>query len=319
MRTPALTVLKLSATAFFWGGTFVAGKWAVREAPPFSVALLRFAGAAVVLFGVLAWKTGKAAPPARLPFPRGAAQWAGLLSLGLTGMFLYNFFFLKGLSLTTAANGSLIVSLNPLITALLSAALLKERIRPARWLGLLTALAGVGVVVTDGDPASITRRPLNPGDLLLLGAPLMWAFYTVIGKKVLERIPPLAATAYAALFGTLLLLPAAAVEAPLHRTVSGLTPWGWLSVLQLALLGTVVGFVWWYDGVAELGAARAAVFVYLVPLFGVLLASLVLSEPVGPAKIAGGLLIVGGVYAGTLGEPGKAPGGVLPGAGRPPT
>jgi len=90
-------------------------------------------------------------------------------------------------------------------------------------------------------------------------------------------------------------------------------------VLQLALLGTVVGFVWWYDGVAELGSARAAVFVYLVPLFGVLLASLVLSEPVGPAKIAVGLLIVGGVYAGTLGEPGKAPGGVLPGAGRPPT
>jgi drug/metabolite transporter (DMT)-like permease len=168
MRTPALTVLKLSATAFFWGGTFVAGKWAVREAPPFSVALLRFAGAAVFLFGVLAWKTGRPRPP-RDSLPRGAAQWAGLLSLGLTGMFLYNFFFLKGLSLTTAANGSLIVSLNPLITALLSAALLKERIRPARWLGLLTALAGVGVVVTDGGPGVAHEAPPNPGDLLLLG------------------------------------------------------------------------------------------------------------------------------------------------------
>ncbi len=319
MRTPAITTLKLATTAFFWGGTFMAGKWAVREAPPFSVAFLRFAAAAAVLFAVLAWKAGKAAPPAKLPFPRGAAQWAGLFSLGLTGMFLYNFFFLKGLSLTTAANGSLIVSLNPLITALLSAALLKERIRPARWLGLLLALAGVGVVVTDGDPASLMTRPPNPGDLLLLGAPLMWAFYTVVGKKVLERVPPLAATAYAALFGTLLLLPAAALEAPLSQTVSGLTLWGWLSVLQLALLGTVVGFVWWYDGVAELGAARAAVFVYLVPLFGVLLASLVLSEPVGPAKITGGLLILGGVYAGTLADRPEAPGSALPGAGSPPT
>ena len=91
-------------------------------------------------------------------------------------------------------------------------------------------------------------------------------------------LPPLVATAYASLFGTVLLLPAAALEGSLLSGVHRLTVYGWISVLQLALLGTVVGFVWWYEGVERLGASRAAVFVNLVPLFGVLLSALILSE-----------------------------------------
>ena len=307
MAGSRFTVLKLLATTFFWGGTFVAGKWAVREAPSFSVAFLRFATATAVLFAVIAWNSRKATQRGRFPVPEGSDQWAVLFFLGLTGVFLYNFFFLKGLSLTTAANGSLIVSLNPLLTALLSAAVLKERIPPVRWAGLLLSLIGVGVVMTNGSFEALRSRSINPGDLLLLGAPLMWALYTVLGKRVLERLPPLTATAYASLFGTLLLFPAALLEAPPSETISGLSLWGWLSVLQLALLGTVVGFVWWYQGVADLGASRAAIFIYLVPLFGVLLSSLVLSETIGPARIAGGLLIVGGVSAGTLGKSGRSP------------
>ncbi|MEW6719685.1 MAG: DMT family transporter, partial [Thermodesulfobacteriota bacterium] len=274
--------------------------WAVGEAPPFTVALLRFAIAALVLFILIAWTVRRGGSPECARLPRGAGQWIGLLSLGLTGVFLYNFFFLKGLSFTTATNGSLIVALNPLITAVLSALLLTERIGPARWLGLLVALSGVAVVVSNGSFEALRSLSLNPGDLLLLGAPLMWALYTVLGKKVLARLPPLTATAYAALFGALLLLPAALLEGPLQETAGGLTRWGWLSVLQLSLLGTVAGFVWWYDAVAEMGASRAAAFVYLVPLFGVILSHFILSEAVGAARIVGGALIVAGVYAGSL-------------------
>ena len=72
-------------------------------------------------------------------------------------------------------------------------------------------------------------------------------------------------------------------------------------MLQLALLGTVVGFVWWYEGVEMLGASRAAVFVNLVPLFGVLLSALILSESLEVSQLAGGILVVFGVGIGTLG------------------
>jgi drug/metabolite transporter (DMT)-like permease len=289
--------MKLVLTTFFWGGTFVAGKWAVGEAPPFFVAFLRFAIASAVLWALVA-RRGRGSG-GRFPRPEGGARWAGLFSLGLTGVFLYNFVFLTGLSWTSATNGSLIVALNPLLTTVLSALWLKERVRPLQAAGLLLALLGVGVVVTNGSLEVLRRLTFNPGDLLMLGAPLAWALYTIFGKKVLAWFDPLPATAYAALIGTLLLLPAAAIEGSLLTGATRLSAYGWMSVLQLALLGTVVGFVWWYDGVAELGAARASVFVNLVPIFGVLLSALILSERVTVSQLAGGILVVVGVGIGT--------------------
>ena len=284
---------------FFWGGTFVAGKWAVGEVPPFFVAALRFAIASVLLWALVAWRFRVRGD--RFPVPAGWAQWTGLFSLGLTGVFLYNFVFLTGLSWTSATNGSLIVAFNPMLTAVLSALWLKERFRSVQAGGLLLALLGVGVVITRGSIAVMRSLSFNPGDLLMLGAPLAWALYTILGKKVLACFPPLVATAYAALFGTLLLLPAAALEGSLLSGVHRLTVYGWISVLQLALLGTVAGFVWWYEGVELLGASRAAVFVNLVPLFGVLLSALILSESLEVSQLAGGILVVLGVGIGTLG------------------
>jgi drug/metabolite transporter (DMT)-like permease len=291
--------IKLVLTTFFWGGTFVAGKWAVGEAPPFFVATLRFAIASVVLWALVAWR-GRGSGE-RCPLPEGGAQWAGLFSLGLTGVFLYNFVFLTGLSWTSATNGSLIVAFNPLLTAVLSAWWLKERVRPVQAGGILLALLGVGVVITRGSIEVIRSLSFNHGDVLMLGAPLAWALYTIAGKKVLRTFPPLVATAYASLFGTLLLLPAAALEGSLFSGVYHLTAYGWISVFQLALLGTVVGFVWWYEGVELLGASRAAVFVNLVPIFGVLLSALILSESLVVSQLAGGILVVLGVGIGTLG------------------
>ena len=291
--------IKLVMTMFFWGGTFVAGKWAVGEAPPFFVAFLRFAIASLVLWALVAWRGRGSDETFRLP--EGGAQWAGLFSLGLTGVFLYNFVFLTGLSWTSATNGSLIVAFNPLLTAVLSAWWLKERVHPVQAGGFLLALLGVGVVITRGSITVIRSLSFNPGDLLMLGAPVAWALYTIAGKRVLRCFSPLVATAYASLFGTLLLLPAAALEGSLLSGVHRLTVYGWISVLQLALLGTVVGFVWWYEGVEMLGASRAAVFVNLVPVFGVLLSALILSESLVVSQLAGGILVVLGVAIGTLG------------------
>jgi len=289
---------KLVLTTFFWGGTFVAARFAVHEVPPFFAAGCRFAIAAAVLLALVAWQARKKGEA--FPLPRSLSEVLAVSSLGLTGIFCYNAFFFSGLRLTGAANGSLIVAINPLLTAVLSAWWLRERIRPLQAVGLSISLVGVGVIVSRGDLSVFHTLTFNRGDLLLLGAPLSWAVYSVLGKRAMGTFSPLVATAYAALSGVLLLIPAAALEA-----LSGAGPYRfsilwWLAILQLALLGTVVGFVWWYEGIKALGASRAALFVNLVPVFGTLLAALMLGERLGWPQLWGGMLVIAGVFGGTV-------------------
>jgi drug/metabolite transporter (DMT)-like permease len=285
-------------TTFFWGGTFVAARYAVGEAPPFFAASCRFIVASVVLVSLTAWYAHR--DKVGFPMPQNLRQLAGLFCLGLTGVFLYNAIFFTGLKLTTATNGALIVSINPIITAVLSALWLREKVSLTQAGGLLLSLLGVAIVIAKGSLGVIANLSFNRGDLIMLGAPLCWAIYSMLGKKLLSSFTPLAATAYASVFGALLLTPAAFLE---HASLGGATPgfsWlGWLAILQLALLGTVVGFVWWYQGVQQIGTARAAAFVNLVPLFGALQAALFLGERLIAAQLCGGLLVVLGVYWGS--------------------
>ena len=302
--------LKLVLTTFFWGGTFVAARYAVGEAPPFFAASCRFMIASLVLIPLVAWQSRSEGRG--FPMPANARQLAGLFSLGLTGVFLYNAVFFTGLKLTSASNGALIVAINPLLTAVLSAIWLRERVGLTQAAGLMLSLFGVTVVIARGSLSVVTSLSFNKGDLIMVGAPLCWALYSILGKKALARFTPLAATAYASLFGAALLVPAALLE---HAAAGGPLPgfsWlGWLAILQLALLGTVIGFVWWYQGVQQIGTARAAVFVNLVPVFGAVLAALILGERLVAAQLWGGLLVIVGVYWGSrqptrLGTPAEA-------------
>jgi drug/metabolite transporter (DMT)-like permease len=290
--------LKLVLTTFFWGGTFVAARFAVGEAPPFFAASCRFLIASICLVSLTAWQSHR--EQKSLPVPRSFRQGAGLFSLGLTGIFLYNAIFFTSLKMTTATNGALIVAVNPLLTAVLSALWLREKVSPAQAVGLVISLAGVAVVIAKGSLSVLTQLSFNRGDLIMLGAPLCWALYSILGKKVLSNFTPLAATAYASVFGAALLVPAALIE---HAALGGGWPHfsllGWVAVLQLALLGTVIGFVWWYQGVKTIGTARAAAFVNLVPVFGALLAVLFLGERMLAAQLWGGVLVVLGVYFGS--------------------
>lgn len=291
-----LLYIKLILTMFFWGGTFVAARFAVGEAPPFFIAAIRYVIATLVLFGILVgqeWNSGR-----RFPFPSGPRQWGALFVLGAVGIFLYNAAFFVGLRFTTASNGSLIVAINPLMTALLSAIWLKDVVRGRQIVGFALSLVGVLIVVSRGSLEALRHLSFNPGDLLLLAAPVTWAVYSVMGKRVLDWCSPLTATAWASLFGALLLATCACFERTGGWPGSALSIWGWIAVLQLALLGTVVGFVWWYEAVREIGAARSSLFVNLVPVFGVVLASLFLRENLFASQLAGGILVVAGVSLG---------------------
>nr|WP_223827311.1 DMT family transporter [Undibacterium oligocarboniphilum] len=282
--------MKLVAVALFWGGTFIAGRLVAQQIPHMIAAALRFAVACALLLP-LAWKLEGGLPKLT------RSQMQATFALGATGIFLYNICFFSALERMPAGRTALFVALNPIVTALALAALFGERLGARRWAGIALAFTGAAIVITRGDLAGALHdisQSVGRGELFMLCAVCAWAAYTIIGKHALKGLSPIAATTYAALWGLLLLSCGALLELPQFH-------WqqlGWqtgTALIYLGAFGTVIGFIWYYEGVKAIGPARTAVFNNLVPVFGISLGALLLGEPVLWSMLVGGLLVIAGV------------------------
>ncbi|MBC3807205.1 DMT family transporter [Undibacterium seohonense] len=289
-QAPLSVYAKLVCVALFWGGTFIAGRIVSTEIPHMIAAAGRFLVACVFLL-LLAWRVEGGLPKL------SRQQLQATFGLGATGIFLYNICFLAALERMPAGRSALFVSLSPIVTALSMAILFRERLGAIKWLGIAIAFLGAAVVITRGDLFSVVHdisSSMGAGELFMLGAVGSWTAYTILGKHALKGLSPIAATTYASLWGLALLCMGAVNQLPLLDT-SKLT-WQVVSaIVFLGIFGTVIGFVWYYEGVKAIGPARTAVFNNLVPVFGVTLSSLMLKEPVLISMIVGGLLVIAGV------------------------
>lgn len=285
-RASAVLYFKLVLTAFFWGGTFVAGRIIAREASSFSAAFLRFLVASLFLCG-FALRTHRTIP---LPERR---HLIALLVLGLTGVFSYNYFFFSGLQLIPANRASLIIATNPVFIALASAILFGERLRPINGLGILISVAGAALVVAKGDPALLLVG-FGRGELFILGCVASWGAYSLVGKSVMRTLSPLLAVTYACVIGMALLAVPAFSEGVI-AAIPTYSPAIWCAIVYLGLFGSAVGFIWYYEGVRAIGPSRAGVFINFVPLTAVVLAYLLLDEPIDLSLMIGAGLVATGV------------------------
>jgi len=284
----AKTYVKLCLTALFWGGAFIAGKYVSAHLGPYSIAFLRFAVAAALLLGLTRWKEGR--------WPRlNAIQIAAMALLGATGIFAYNVMFFKGLRLIEAGRASLIIATTPAFIALSSALFLRERLGPIRIAGIFLSVAGAAVVVSRGHLQWGSGDVLGVGELLILGCVFSWVAYSLIGKAAMRTVSPLVAVTYSVVIGTAALFVAACLEG-LGANLSRASFCDWLAILYMAVFATVIGFVWFYEGVKRVGATRAGLLINLVPIFAVLLAFLLLEEPLTASLGVGAVMVVSGVY-----------------------
>jgi drug/metabolite transporter (DMT)-like permease len=281
------TYAKLVAVPAIWGGTFIAGRILALAVPAAVGALLRYVVAVAALLVAARWLEGG--------LPRlTRRQVLGTLLLGASGILAYNLFFLGALARLPASRTSLIIALNPIVTIAAASLLLGERMSARRWFGVAVALVGVWIVVSRGDVLGSVGGAVGLGELLMFGGVCSWAAYTLIGRRVLAGLTPLAATTWASLWGVGLLALAAAPD--LHDLgTDDLTLPVVLSVLYLGVLGTAVGFVWYYQAVQRLGASRTVIFNNLVPVFGATFGVLLLGEPLLPSMLLGGAIAVAGV------------------------
>lgn len=278
--------VKLVLTALLWAGAFFAAGRSLISGPPILVAFLRFSIAGTILVA-LVFATGKSHELL------ARENWLSYLILGILGIFLYNLFFFTGLKITSAVSGSLIIGANPGITALLGRTFRGERLGFKRWLGIFISFSGVLLVIVRGSLDVLLQLDINRGDLLILCAASSWAIYSFLGKDVMRRISPLTATAAPCVPGVILLAPFAFWQT--NDLVWAHDPMLWVSILYMALLASVVAYLWWYEGVHAIGSSRAAVFVNLVPVF-VMILSIFQGHWPNTAQVAGALLVLAGVY-----------------------
>lgn len=281
---------KLVIVALCWGGTFIAGRMIAPHAPNMTVASGRYLIASALLLAMVA-RQQKGLP--RLT----TRQLVVTASMGALGVLGYNLFFFEALERAPAGKSSLFVSLGPIMTAAVVGILLKERLGWQRWSGVVLALVGSLIIISDGDLAAAATHLANSfvsGEAFILLAVISWVGFTVISRFALQGLSALVATTYATLFGTVMLMLGAAGEIP-EWNASLLTWQNALTVLYIGVFGTVLAFLWYGEGVKRLGPTRTIVFTNLVPVFGVILGYVILDEPVRLSMIVGGLIVIAGV------------------------
>lgn len=286
---PAFTTyLKLLLTALFWGGTFVAARVVARDVGPFSAAFLRFAVACCFLLP-FTWKIEKGLPPLK------KSQVIPVLLLGISGIFFYNVFFFKGLKIINAGRAAAIVAMNPVVIGLFSSLFFREKFTPAKILGVVVSVTGAVVVISRGDLAGLLGGGFGRGELYVCFSVLGWVLYSLLGKATMRGMSPLATVTYSAVVGTAALSVPAYFEG-VFENVSVYDAFDWLGIFYLGFFGTVLGFVWYYDGIKRIGPTMASQFINFVPISAVLLAYFVLGEPVTLSLSTGTILVCAGVF-----------------------
>lgn len=279
----------LLAANLVYATSYVATRLVLDDVPPALLALVRLVGGAAILV-----------PVARLlEEPRGRSRrrdawrmaWMGVC--GFAGAFALGNW---GLTQSTATNAALLIIAEPVSIMLLGPVLLGERLTRRQGIGAGLAVLGALMVVLNGVPG-VTRAliPHWRGDLLLVLSGVAYASYSLIGRDVLARHSALSVTARSIVWGAVVMLPLAGAEW-LGGARPALTVGAVVGALYLAVVITALGYLLWNWALAQVRAPQAAVFITVQPIAGAILGVLVLREPLTAFTVAGGALIVAGLW-----------------------
>ena len=205
-------------------------------------------------------------------------HWKRLLALGFLGMWICGALVYLALKYTSATNGTLIYTTSPVMIILLERIFGDRRITPRQALGIGIAMIGVLVIIFRGDWAALMAMRFNTGDLLFVLAAVSWSIYSVILKSTaFEPVPTLSLFTIIAVAGAVTLAPFCAAEIVYRNTFpAGLGTW--LNITGIIVFASLIAFSSYQFGVRRAGASVTGIFMYLMPVYGVLMAVVFLKE-----------------------------------------
>jgi drug/metabolite transporter (DMT)-like permease len=280
--------LLLSLTSLFWAANWVVGRAMRNDMPPVAMGFWRWTIALLLLLPFVA-------PELKRKWHVVRANWLVLAVLGCLGAVAFNTLIYVGLQYTAVANGVLFNSFSPILIILLSWVVVQERISKLQACGVVLSLAGVLAIIARGEVSTLAAFHFNPGDLWLIAAQFLWAIYTIVLRRRPRELSAMGFLAAILLLSLPFLLPFYLWEFSV-RGGFALTP---ATISALAYYGTIpsiVAYLFWNRGVAQVGPNKAGLFVHLMPLFGAVLSVIFLGEKLYGYHYAGAALIFSGIW-----------------------
>lgn len=280
--------LLLLLVALFWSGNFIVARGIQEFIPPFTLSFWRWALALLILM-----------PFSARSFLRQKdlllAHWKIILVLGILGVTIFSTFIYVALHSTTVTNSVLVNATNPIFIVVFSWISSKDRISPLQIAGIMLSLIGLLWIISKGNPSFLKTLHFARGDLWTLAAAACWALYTVLLRQYPGRTDSIA-------FLTALFIAGLIFLAPLYiwESVNGypvrLNGASISGALYLGVFPSIFAYIFWNKGVQAVGANKAGVFAYLIPVFSIVLAFFIFDERFKPYHPPGILLITLGIF-----------------------
>jgi drug/metabolite transporter (DMT)-like permease len=283
-----LAYAKVTFAVIVWGASFIATKVALQDVAPATVVWLRFGIGVVILAAVAGYRKQLTFPPWKdLPY---------FASLGILGIAFHQWLQSTGLITAQASTTAWIVATTPIFMALLGWLVLREKLTRWQTFGIALAAVGVLLVVSEGDFSTLASGTFGtPGDILILISSVNWAVFSALSRRGLQEHAAswmmLYVMGFGWLFSSLLFFGGVGLA-----DIGNLSAKGWVGILFLGIACSGLAYVFWYDGLQAVPASQVGSFLYLEPLVAVVVAAMILSEPVLLVSFLGGVTILVGVW-----------------------
>ncbi len=277
----------LALAGLFWSGNHIAGRAGAGQVPPISMAGIRWLIGAAFLWPFVHAKV-------RRDLPVLKANWKIVVPMIIGGGAIFSALQYTALNYTTALNASIFNSFAPVVIGAAGALLFRDRFTKLQMLGILVSLIGVMNIASRGDFQVLRTLTFNYGDVLLLINMGVWAIYCAC-LRLLPKVDPLSFIFALALLTGIILFPGFLWE-HFHGYQFQATWTTFFVMAYVSIFPGVLAYICWNGGQEQLGASRAAIFLHLIPIYGAILATLLLGEHLQLFHVAGFVMILAGVW-----------------------
>ncbi len=279
--------LMLAIAGLFWAGNHIAAKAGAGHVPPLSMGSVRWLIGAALLWPFVSMHV-------RRDWPLLRKHWKIMALLCVGGGAAFTALQYTALQYTTALNASIFNSFSPVVIAAAGGLIYREHLTMQQMAGIATSLLGVMLIISKGDPAIVAKLTFNVGDLILCVTMTIWGVYSAMLRDR-PKVHPLTFTFALALIAGVVLLPGFFWEHSHGKTFH----FTWLTFFVMgyvSIFPSILAYICWNRGIEAVGPARGGIFLHLVPIYGVILAVLLLGEQFRWYHLAGFFLIIGGVW-----------------------